>query len=196
MFAFSTFIRVKNLLPLLLLLILDSCDDPRDKVPFPVKYTWKDTVLDYRLTHDTLEFSFDKKTKAKRWYFEVELNRGHKVIDYVPPTSFPIKDAKVKIPIQIPDSIPIDSLKTGVYAREDAGNPYSKYKNGYYMPETLIHFIKRSDGRFHKTPGGNNWFIAPDSLLHGRDSIYYQLRLVKFLRDSINRASLPPEDKP
>ena len=189
-FAFSTFIRMKNLLPLLLLLLLGSCADPRDKIPFPVKYTWKDTVLDYRLSNHDVVIIFPNTDTGRWWvdcYFYHKNNGQYFAV--LQKKILPIKAHEMRIRFDNEDSLSLDSIGFQFCGLPEGGNLLNGHTDAFYDFPQLVTFIEKPDHRLHylySCDPVDGWYVFADSLLHGKDSAYFRKKALVIYSDSLD----------
>ena len=175
-------------LPTLLVILtlsLIACDHKQPQYLFP--YEWKDSLIDQQLTHDSLVLTFPQPPSCKQWYIEygVPYDRiGEKYNGNTIPV-FNLKNNRVAIAVDIPDSIHTDSLYVFIRAAPADGIRFDWIPGGYIVFGTP-RYMQGEDHRqhaHHSTKSGLYWI--PDSLLKGEDSTYYNKKLLEFLRDSL-----------
>ncbi len=178
-------------LSIILTLLFTQCSQNKE-APFLFRYSWNDTIINYKIYKDSLIISFPNKTKAAKWQLEAWLHI-HSLIDverdilYLPPETYFVINNKINIPLKITDTININSLRLSIFAKPFDGLHFTKDRAGYYLEGNIkyygdtilkaVDYIKQGE-----------WYIIPFSLLEGSDSIYYYEKTNKFLKDSLSKS--------
>ena len=181
---------MRILLPALLLILAGSCADPREKIPFPAKYTWRDSVLGYRLSNHDLVLIFPH-TENGRWWADCDIynkNNG-RFLGVLQKEMLQIKAHETRILFANEDSLPIDSIGFHFSGLPEGGKLLKGHSDAFYETPQLVSFEEKSDHKLHyvysKFQPIDGWYALPDSLLYGKDSAYFREKAKAIYYDSL-----------
>jgi hypothetical protein len=184
--------------PLLLILLLTQCEQKNGRILFDFKN--ENSIINYKIYHDSLVLIFPNKTNCPKWHFNIYLsatgNFGkNDLVDLN--SNFPVvNSSKVVVPINISDTINIDSVKISLWGQPGDGMHFTKVlfdspgrskgiyqlegNQGYFKVDSLPMTLQSADYTRNQ-----KWYVIPDSLFEGKDSIFYKEKFLFFQRDSI-----------
>lgn len=177
-----------SLLYLLPMLWMLSCDDPREKVPLVMKYSWTDTIWNYRLSRTELVVSPADELKDKTWNFRAILHDSTNPW-FTETDAFILTFEKneIRFPIYIPDTIDIANVLPDII-----GLPYngillhkSQGKTSYDMGQPVYFICRNQQLHVFNMENIQNLYYIPENLIAGKDSAFFRKKALDFYRDSM-----------
>jgi hypothetical protein len=173
----------------LLLFFISACHNSTEEPVFPIPYTWKDSVIDYTFNGKELKFSFPGGTLSKKWLFEIKGRYDSVDFLYIKPTYYYSANGQFIIPVTKSDSLNGKNVLFMLWAAPgDCLLWFNTGKGKYFLPGRERYYER--DGKFYLDDDAQKreWVSFPDSLLSGKDSTEYGIKMATFLHNKIDHS--------
>jgi hypothetical protein len=191
----------KLLFSVAIIFMLTGCEHKSNRILFD--FVNDDSIVNYKIYHDSLVLSFPVGTKHKKWFFEFEIEDRDSalggLVNHHAGTDYTVVNNRIVIPVSISDTIDLNKLKLALLAGQpDDGRHFTKAyhydypkEKGWYELEGNQIYFPRDSYSLITAPYTRNWkwYVIPDSLFRSKDSVFYEEQFARFVHDSMPRTN-------